>query len=103
MLKSSFTLKMQTRVASGISRHYRSVLFVALIASVVSLFGARNLTLESDMVALLPQNSQSVMELRRVTEKLGGTGDLQIMICSSAPEKSLEFARELLPEIRDLD
>lgn len=103
MLKSSFTLKMQTRVASGISKHYRLVIFVALVGTLASLFWARKLTLESDMVALLPQDSASVKELQRLTDKLGGTGDLQIMIRSSAPEKSLEFARELLPEIRALD
>ena len=89
-----------SRIARGTSRHYREVLLAAVLATLFSLHWARQLRLESDVVALLPDDSESVVELRRLTEKLGGAGDLQVMIRSPNAEQSIEYGKTLLSKIR---
>lgn len=89
-----------SRIAHFTSRHYRAVLLAAVVTTLFSLHWARQLRLESDVVALLPDDSESVVALRQITEKLGGTGDLQVMIRSPNAEQSIEYGKTLLSKIR---
>lgn len=102
MLDFWFTTERQSRFAHGIGRRYRLVLSLASVLTAVSLFGASRLHIDSDMVALLPRDSQSVVDLRQLTDKIGGTGDMQILISSPDPQRSLDYAQSILPAIRSL-
>ena len=100
MLKPVLTETKPSRFAHVVSKHYRVVLAGAILISLLSLLWARQLSLESNIVALLPEDSPSVLELNRLTEKLGGTGDLQIMIRSPDSQRSIEYAESLLATLR---
>lgn len=54
-------------------------LLIAMVTFVVSLFASSQLKLKSDLKELLPQNSESVLELNRVLERVGGVGTLIVV------------------------
>jgi predicted RND superfamily exporter protein len=102
MLDFLLTTEMQSRFARRIAQRHRWVILVACALTVFSLFGALRLHINSDMIALLPQNSRSVVELRELTNKIGGTGDIQILITSPDSQRSVDYAESILPSIRSL-
>lgn len=85
-----------------IRRKWR-ILVGALLITVPCVWGAGQLRLDTNLMALLPEDSLSLRTLHRVLEHTGGAGDLMVMIESPSLEASLRYARRLAPKIRRLD
>jgi predicted RND superfamily exporter protein len=75
---------------------------VAVVLAAGASLAALRISLNSSLIALLPEDAQSVRSLRRVVEKTGGLGDLMVMIESSDLDASLTYAAHLLPQVRSL-
>ena len=66
-----------------IGRHYKAVLLVALVLTVVGGILTSRLSLESDLAALLPESLQSVEALHRMEERVvGGSSQLRVALKS---------------------
>ncbi len=73
------------------------ILAIALLISVISLFFARNLGLDSRLIALLPENRPSVQDLEKVQGRVRGLSALTVAVQS--PSGNVEAMRSF---IRDL-
>ncbi|MGB5810581.1 MAG: MMPL family transporter [Polyangiales bacterium] len=80
------------------------ILFAALIVSVVSVFFARNLGLDSRFIALLPENRPSVQDLDKVRDRVRGLSALTVAVQS--PSKDVDgmrrFVEDLASELGEL-
>ncbi len=66
-----------------IGRHYKAVLLVALVLTVLGGILTSRLSLESDLAALLPESLQSVEALHRMEERVvGGSSQLRVALKS---------------------
>ncbi|MFO1518920.1 MAG: MMPL family transporter [bacterium] len=75
-----------------------AVLFILLFA--FSLYEARHLKLKSDFKELLPENFQSVKDLNRIIDRVGGVGSLVIAVESPNPQDSIRFANDLVARLK---
>ncbi|MDJ0761347.1 MAG: MMPL family transporter [Myxococcota bacterium] len=83
-------------------RYSVPILVAALVISSLSAWIASRIRLDSNLVALLPDNAQPVRDMNQASEKAGGFGELMVMIESEDFDQSLRFARDLTPKIRAL-
>src|SRR5215467_11864726 len=79
-------------------RWFLALIFTALFAA--SLFEAKTLKLRSDFKELLPEKFQSVQDLDRIINRVGGEGSLIVAIESDHPENSIRFALDLIAQIK---
>jgi len=70
----------------------KTVLFIALLLSLFSLWGVRRLQVETNLLALLPQQSETVVALKEQGKYFGGTSFVVAGIESDSAEKSRRFA-----------
>ncbi|MBN1962294.1 MAG: MMPL family transporter [Deltaproteobacteria bacterium] len=84
-----------SRLAHHIYEHTVSYLAIVFLLTVASLFLMTRLELKSDFIELLPQNYQSVRDLRLIISKVGGIGHLSIAIESTDIKASQRFADDL--------
>ncbi len=82
--------------------HWFIALFMILVTA-ASLYVARNLTLETDLAALLPNDAPSVLALEEVKKKVGGLGNIIILIESPDSTANDQFARALIPALLESD
>ncbi len=90
-------------------RNYVNFLYRArwpLAVFFIFLFGfsihyARHLKLKSDFKELLPAHFQSVRDLDRIVERVGGTGTLVIAVESDDPKASVRFAEDLVAQLKE--
>ncbi|MBF0491698.1 MAG: MMPL family transporter [Deltaproteobacteria bacterium] len=75
-----------------------ALLFIALF--VFSLLQASQLKLKSDFKELLPSNFQSIKDLDKIIERVGGEGSLIIAIESDNPPNSIRFANDLVAKLK---
>ena len=80
-------------------RWWFAVLFISLF--VLSLGEARHLKLKNDFKELLPEKFQSVVDLNRIVERVGGTGSLIVAIQSDDPEASIRFGEDLVVQLKE--
>lgn len=73
------------------------ILFLALVVSVVSIFFARNLGLDSRFIALLPESRPSVQDLERVRDRVRGLSALTVAVQS--PSKDLDAMRRFIEDL----
>ena len=90
------------RLSRFIVRRNGAVLTVTLIFTAVCLALASEIRLDANMTALLPEDTPDVQNLKRVLAKTKGAGDLMIMIESPDQEQSIAYAKELLPDLKEL-
>ncbi len=76
-----------------------AVFFVLLFAGSINV--ARHLKLKSDFKELLPNTFQSVRDLNRIVERVGGTGTLIVAIESDDPQASIRFGRDLVDKLKE--
>jgi predicted RND superfamily exporter protein len=74
-------------------------LFIFLFA--FSLSKASHLKLKSDFKELLPENFQSVKDLDRIVERVGGEGSLVVAVESDDPQASIRFANDLVAKLKE--
>ncbi len=83
-------------------KHERLVLLVALATFLLSLWGASGLTLKSDLKELLPPDYESVRELNRVIDRVGGVGSLIVAVQSPDTGANKRFMDDLAARLREL-
>lgn len=78
------------------------MVLVATLATAVSVPLALRLKLDSNLLALLPEKTPTLVELDRVLQKTGGAGELLVMFESTDADASVRYAQQLLPKMRAL-
>ncbi len=80
------------------------ILFAALVISIVSIFFARNLGLDSRLIALLPETRPSVQDLEKVQDRVRGLSALTIAVQSPSGdvEAMRRFVRDLAARLEAL-
>lgn len=82
-----------------VTRHYKLILIVALIATVIGGYFTSKLTLQSNLAALLPDTFESVKVLNRIKEEVGGIGQVRLVFESKDFDAMKEFAHDLEPRL----
>lgn len=83
-------------------RHYKSILVVSiLLTAFCSIFAYKlGRKLETDIVALIPENYQSVKTLEEIKQRVGGVGSLTVLVQSPDFEANTRFVEDLARELR---
>ncbi len=87
------------RYATFLYRHHRAVILAGLILTLVSGYYVARLRIDSDLGALLPEDYPSVQTLKQIQDKLGGVGNLRVVVTSDHPEKAKAFVSDLVAEL----
>ncbi len=84
-------------------RHYRGILVVSILLTVFCSFFVFRLgrKLETDLVALIPENYQSVKTINEIKQRVGGVGSLVVLVQSPDFEANRRFAEDLAHELQD--
>ncbi len=102
MTKHKAKLGKSLRLTRWVAQHRRSLLVAAVFLTLLAALSARTLRLQSNMIKLLPEDRPSVRAMHALVEKVGGAGDLIVMIESKDPGAGLSYANRLLPRVRSL-
>src|SRR3989338_6601365 len=78
------------------TKHYVWILLTTLLLTVIMGFNATRLRLESDFEAMLPENYQSVRDLRRYQKEIGTTSMLSIALMTDTIEAAKKFSDDLV-------
>ena len=97
MLKIKVWLQVKVHI---ITDYFWLILIIALILSGLGLHLSLKLPLQSDLAALLPENFESVKELRRTSDKVGGFETLEILVQGENFEAIKRYAALLVDEIK---
>ena len=83
-------------------RHYKSILVVSiLLTAFCSIFAYKlGRKLETDIVALIPENYQSVKTLEEIKQRVGGVGSLTVLVQSPDFEANTRFVEDLARELK---
>ncbi|MEM7137365.1 MAG: MMPL family transporter [Myxococcota bacterium] len=89
------------RLARFQTRRPYAILLIAALVSVVSIFFARNLGLDSRFIALLPESRPSVQDLERVSDRVRGLSALTVAVQSPSKDKAAmrKFIEDLAQEL----
>ena len=82
---------------------YRHKYILAIFFTALFIFcawQAKHLKLKSDFKELLPDNFQSVKDLNRTLDRVGGTASLVVAIESDNPKDSIRFAEDLVAQLK---
>jgi len=90
-------------LAADAYRRPRRVLLAALIATVLALFGAKRLTLDTDLVHLLPSSFESVQAVEQLEERFWGLGYVAVVASGAEPEVLRQLADDLVPKLEALE
>lgn len=77
----------------------KTVLFIAFLLSLISFWGVSKLQVETNLLSLLPQQSETVVALQEQGKYFGGTSFVVIGIDSDSAEKSRRFADSFAEEV----
>lgn len=91
------------RITGLFSRWYWLILLLAVVSGYYSFQLARNLNLDTDLVALMPDGVPSVDNLEKVIQKTGGYSNAMIIVDSPDPEAALRFLDDLREKVLSLD
>lgn len=94
--------KLLIDMLDGLARRNRLTLSLAGASLVLSLWSSGGLTLRSDLKELLPQNYQSVQELNRVLERIGGVGSLIVVAEGPDVAANKRFMDDLAKAVGEL-
>ena len=78
------------------------VLLIVLVSTGTSIKLASKIKIDADVAAVLPESFQSVQALRKLKERLGGTGYVAVVGRSAKREKLRQFADEVAPLLSQL-
>ncbi|MCX5858505.1 MAG: MMPL family transporter, partial [Proteobacteria bacterium] len=87
------------RAAHFLIRYSIPVCLVSLLLTVVFLFQVFKLEIRTDFKELLPEKTQSVKDLNRIMERVGGLGTLSIAIESPDREANIRFVEDLVKKL----
>jgi len=86
----------------GVVRRAGWVLLAAVLLTVAGGMLARNLTIDSDLANLIPEDRPTVQALNQLKETVGGESDVAVAITSPSFESNKEFAEALIPRALDM-
>lgn len=78
------------------------VLGTAVVMSLIGLFFASRLTVDTDFSKLIPSDYPSVQALERLREEVGGESSVDVIIQSPSFEANRQFAEALIPQALEL-
>ncbi|MDY7226094.1 efflux RND transporter permease subunit [Hyalangium rubrum] len=87
------------------ARNYRrpgAALAVAVALSLLGVFFARGLSLDANLVSLLPKSFQSVEDLHELEKRFGGMGWVVVVGEGAEPEALRRFADDMAPKLEAL-
>jgi predicted RND superfamily exporter protein len=87
------------RAARFLIRYSIPVCLVSLLLTVVFLFQVFKLEIRTDFKELLPEKTQSVKDLNRIMDRVGGLGTLSIAIESPDREANIRFVEDLVKNL----
>ena len=91
--------RLLNRYIAFICRHPAKILLGALLTALLSAHFASRLQLKTDFVELLPEGYRSVDDIHRITERVGGIGNLTIVIETEDLASAQRFADDLAGRI----
>lgn len=83
--------------ADFVFRRAWTVFFVGILVFCASLFTLRNLSLSTNINALMPDGARSVQTLENALEMIGNYASIQVVIEADSPERVIEVAEDLSP------
>jgi predicted RND superfamily exporter protein len=83
------------RLAAFITRHPGMIALVAVLIGVLSFQGARQLGINQELRAMLPDHAATVVRLDAVADRLGNQSDLYVAIRSPSRAANLEFGAKI--------
>ncbi|EAU67922.1 efflux RND transporter permease subunit [Stigmatella aurantiaca] len=83
-------------------RHPTGALVLALLLCGLGAFFARNLTLDANLVSLLPRSFPSVKDLETLEHRFGGIGWVAVVGEGAEPEVLKRFADDMAPKLEAL-
>ncbi|MCX7945129.1 MAG: MMPL family transporter [Deltaproteobacteria bacterium] len=89
------------RYSNFIYKNHNLLIIIFLILFVLSTYVTSKLRLVSDFVELLPEHFKSVSDLKKILERVGGTGNLFIAIESPDVKASQRFADDIVKLLRE--
>ncbi len=92
--------RLLNRYIAFICRHPAKVLLFALLSASLSVHFASRLQLKTDFVELLPEGYRSVDDIHRLTERVGGIGNLTVVIETEDLAAAQRFADDLAGRLR---
>lgn len=85
-----------------IQKHIIASLIVIVLTSAISIYLSSGLTIKGDLKELLPDNYQSVTELNKTLERIGGVGSLIVTAESSNVQANKKFMDDLAKKLSTL-
>lgn len=84
-------------------RHAYLSLVLTLVAAMAALHFGRQITIDADLAALLPDSFASVQDLDAVKSRFGGFGYVVVTASGAEPDALRRFADDVAPRIRELE
>lgn len=84
-----------TRYITFICHHPAKIVFAAILITTIAFHFTTQLSIKSDFAELLPDGYRSVQDLKRLTERVGGIGNLTVVIETEDLEAGERFADDL--------
>jgi hypothetical protein len=97
--------RLEQRLGALADYNYRRpavALVLAVALSLVGLFFARGLSLDANLVSLLPRSFQSVEDLHELERRFGGLGWVVVVGEGAEPEALRRFVDDLAPQLEAL-
>lgn len=89
-----------TRYVTFLCRHPGKIVLAAILSTTVACYFTTKLSIKSDFAELLPDGYRSVQDLNRITERIGGIGNLTIVIDTEDVEAAKRFADDLAAKLK---
>ncbi len=93
--RPGFGLRLAGALARFIARFPGLIVAVALMVGVISFLGARQLGIDQELRAMLPDDASSVVRLDAAGERLGNQSDLYVSIRSPSRAANLAFGAKI--------
>ena len=91
------------RLAAFITRYPALIALVSVVLGVASFQGARQLGINQELRAMLPDDAATVVRLDAVAERLGNQSDLYVAIRSPSRDANLAFGAKIAEALRQRD
>ncbi len=86
----------------GVVQRAAWIVAIAIVLSGVGGYLATNLTINTDIASLLPEDYDSVQALEKLQRTVGGESDAAVAIVSPSFEANKQFAEDLIPKALSL-
>ena len=85
------------------ARHPWMTLFVVTLLTVASVVAATRLHVKADLIALLPDDYESVEQLSHLEQRYGGLGYVSVVVRGEDPDALMAYADLLAPHLEALE